>query len=245
MVFGRDRLWAAVFIVLGLTTAHQLLRHCTATHVLVGDRKSLSRAEAMQFIELSTERRAVRTAGWNAGNLSSANHGDRGSNDITAETETFPSAACQGVPAEFGCTCQGISNMYGVTHPFRATLDRNSVPPAAREFWQSNKCSTTPVLTPPPKHGEEDAYVEPPHNAVLNRRRHCNMFVSRVCSFVRPLESMVLQRVSGQSLELRKVQAVGGDPRGRRSVKTAISCPRICVLIHLDILLKLHTNHAC
>jgi len=165
MVFGRDRLWAAVFIVLGLTTAHQLLRHCTATHVLLGDRKSLSRAETMQFLELSTERRTVRTAGWNAGNLSSANPGDRGSEDITAEPET---ATCQGAPAEFGCTCQGISNMYGVTHPFRATLDHKAVPPAAREFWKLNKCSTTPVLTPPPKHGEEDAYVEPPHNAVLN-----------------------------------------------------------------------------
>jgi hypothetical protein len=169
MVFGRDRLWAAVFIVLGLTTAHQLLRHCTATRVLVGDRKSLSRAVAMQFLELSTERRSEDSAGWNApysqGNLSSANPGDRGSDDITAEPET---ATCQGAPAEFVCTCQGISNMYGVTHPFRATLHHKAVPPAAREFWQSNRCSTTPVLTPPPKHGEEDAYVEPPHNAVLN-----------------------------------------------------------------------------
>jgi hypothetical protein len=48
-----------------------------------------------------------------------------------------------------------------------------------------------------------------------------------------------------ESLELGKVQAVEGDPRGSRSVKTVVACPRICVLIHLDILLKSHTDHAC
>lgn len=63
---------------------------------------------------------------------------------------------CQGAAVEWGCTCQGLSNTFGVTHPFRSTF--GGAPRAAQEFWISHSCKTVPELTPPPRRPGDDAY---------------------------------------------------------------------------------------